>query len=95
VPQKLPIAKFSIPSCNFPFRKPTETSVASLANKGARRLRKSWTESYSAHFTSEIKKDKLKHVLKKLNPMQYVLNLLPFLLQTEKSEKVLLFTVQA
>jgi len=48
------------------FRKPTETSVASMANNGARLLTEPWTVIYSAPFTSETKNDKLEHVLKKL-----------------------------
>jgi hypothetical protein len=67
--RKLSIAKFSIPLCNFPFREPTENSVASLVNNSARRLTEPWTLNYSAHFTSEAKKDKLGHILKKLNPV--------------------------
>jgi hypothetical protein len=91
VPQKLSIAKFSIPWWNLPIRKPTETSEPSLAKNYARRLTEPWTLGYSAHFTSEAKKDKLEHVLRKSNPVQYVRNLLPFLFQIEESENVLLF----
>jgi hypothetical protein len=91
VPQKLSITKFSKPSCNFPFREPTETSVATLANNSARRLTEPWTLSYSAHFMYEAKKVKLEHVMKILNPVQYVRNLLPFLFQIEESENILLF----
>lgn len=65
VPQKS-IAKFSTASCNFRFRKPTETSVVSLANNNARRRTEPWTLRYSAHFRSEAKKGKVEHVLKKL-----------------------------
>jgi len=89
--QKLSIAKFSVPSWNLQIRKSTETSEPSLANNDARRLTEPWTLSYSAHFTSEAKKDKLEQVLKKLNPVQYVHNLFPFLFPIEESKNVLLF----
>jgi hypothetical protein len=88
VPQKLSVAKLSVPLHNFPFREHREISVASLANNSARRLTKPWTLTYSSHFTSEAKKDKREHVLKKLNPVQYVCNLLPFVFQIEESEKI-------
>jgi len=64
VPQKLSIPKFGTATCNFPLRKHTETSVASLANNGARRHTEPRTLSYSAHFTSEGMKDDVEHVLK-------------------------------
>ena len=91
VPQKLSVAKFSIPLHNFQFREPIETSVASLANNSARRIPEPWTLTYSSHFTHEAKKEKLEHVLKKINPAQFVRNLLPFVFQIEEIQNVLLF----
>jgi len=48
------------------------------------------TRGYSAHFKLQAKKDRLEYVLKKLNPVQNVFNLLSFLPPFIESEKCLL-----